>query len=137
MKAYFDSLYEHIGLLFYAIASERGKPDTTEFLSLKHMVEADWGLPSDDRLPIENNLSQHLYSGLQSAFENSIHPESAFDCFRDYYQVHAISFGDALKAKIIATAHSITSEFPVKVPGSGFADRLEVRFSIRSEFSAS
>jgi hypothetical protein len=135
MKVYFDSLFEHIGLLFYAIGAERGKPEPAEYLSLKKMVEADWGLPSDDRGPVENHLAHHLYSGLRSAFESSINPEHAFDCFRDYYQVHALSCGDALKAKIIATAHSIAREFPVKVPGSGLADRLELLFSHRPEFS--
>ena len=124
MKIYFEDVYENIGNLFYALASEHGKLNKVTFDKLKRLVDQQW-YPAGKEMTLESHLLQCLHSALEKAFNASKDPEQAFLHFKNYFTIHSEPFGQALRSRIFATSNTIASEFSGNGKKSDFLKGLE------------
>jgi hypothetical protein len=124
MKVYFEHIHEHIGYLFYAIASEHGKLNAVTFDKLKRVVDQQW-YPVSNGISVESNLTNYLQSGMQNAYDTLMTSREAFDLFKSYYDIHSLPFGKFLRSKIFATANTIASESSGNGAKSEFITSLE------------
>lgn len=124
MKINFEQIYQHIGTLFYAIASERGKLNAITYDTLRRLVEHEWSVtPELDSLEV--HMIDCLRSATRNAFDEALTAETAFGQFTAYFSLHSIPFGKPLRAKILATAKTIAAQFSGSEKPSGFVDTLE------------
>lgn len=130
MKVYFEDIYEHIGYLFYAVASERMKLNTESLDKLMRLVDQQW-YPAGNGTTLEAHLAGELHSGCRKAMNSIMSPEQAFDHFQQYYEVHALPFGQPLRSKILATVKTLAAEFFGNGTKSHFVARLEGMFEMK------
>ena len=110
MKVYFEHMYEHIGYLFYALATEHGKLNGVTLEKLIRLIDQQW-YPPDNGTTIESHLASHLHSGVRKAFDTSMPAFEAFDYFKSYFDIHGDPYGQPLRSKMFATANTIAAEF--------------------------
>jgi hypothetical protein len=111
MKANFESLYEHVGYLFYALACEQRDLSDYDLARLeREIVEA---LP-----PIANveptlhyTLLRKMIDAIGQSQKESLTSNNAFELFEDYYFVHHGNFGPMFQDKIVCAANAISHEF--------------------------
>lgn len=132
MKVYFEHIYEHIGYLFYAIASERGKLNAVSLDKLNRLIDQQWH-PAGNGATIETHLAACLHAGIRTAIDSAMSPEEAFDLFHNYYEVHTLPFGQPLRLKIQATANTLAAEFSGNGTRSHFIEALEKLLEVRSK----
>jgi hypothetical protein len=111
MKVTFESLYEHIGYLFYALASEFHKLSSYEDSKLNELIEEHWKVLHPKDAPLHHHLNEHLHTGVHNAMTASLLPDQAFKIFEDYYLVHKRSFGDTLRDKIQKCSDQIVHDY--------------------------
>lgn len=130
MKVYFEHIYEHIGYLFYAIASEHGKLNAASLDKLTRLIDQQW-YPAGNGSTIEARLVGYLHSGLRNAMDSAMSADRSFDYFHDFYEVHALPFGLPLRSKILATGNTLASEFSGNGTRSHFIHELEKLFEVK------
>lgn len=111
MKVDFEILYEHVGYLFYALASEFHKLSSYEDSKLNQLIDQHWRVLHPNESPLDLRLNEHLHNGLHKAMSATWGPGQAFKMFEDFYFVHRISFGEALRAKIEKCSEEIVREY--------------------------
>jgi hypothetical protein len=111
MKVDFQILYEHVGYLFYALASEFHKLSPSEDGKLNELIDRHWKVLHPKEAPLHLCLNEHLHTGVRNARAASWHPDYAFTAFEDFYLVHRISFGDTLTEKIQKCSDEIVHRF--------------------------
>jgi uncharacterized protein YejL (UPF0352 family) len=111
MKANFEILYEHIGYLFYALASEFHKLSSYEDSKLNELINEHWKILDSKEAPLQLLLNEHLHNGVHNAMSVSWNPDQAFRMFEDFYLVHRISFGDTLREKIQKCSDEIVHDY--------------------------
>jgi hypothetical protein len=124
MKANFEHIYEHIGVLFYAIASEHRKLNGVSYEKLGRLTEQQWYVSADVN-SLEARLVECLQGGMRDSFNNTTLPDAAFGQFSTYFSIHNLPFGRLLRAKILTTAKLIASEFSGNAVKSDFICQLE------------
>lgn len=124
MKVYFEHIYEHIGYLFYAVATERRKLNPVSFGKLRRVIDLQWSSSTNGQTT-ESNLLGYLHSGLRNAFDTSMDSVKAFDDFTSYYDIHNVPFSSTLRSKIFNTAKTISSEFSGNGKESEYLKYLE------------
>jgi hypothetical protein len=112
MKVNFESIFEHIGYLFYGLACRNGDLSTAQFLKLSDLIEATWRAKTSGDPGIYLHLVDCIHGGISYAQENGFDSQEAMVSFTNYYQNHSGPFGEPLKEKIFATASAIVKEFP-------------------------
>lgn len=119
MKTSFEKLYEHVGYLFYALAAEHGKLSSADYLKLKEIIDRYWAGSAHGDLRLQPylngyvlSLNGYLLSGVRNAIDEGMDADEAFLFFENYYAVHKLFFGSALKEKIALTDNSIAAVFP-------------------------
>jgi hypothetical protein len=111
MKVDFEILYEHIGYLFYALASEFHKLSSYEDSKLNELIEEHWKVLHPTEAPLHVRLNEHLHTGVHNAMAALWNPDHAFKAFDDFYLVHRISFGDTLREKIQKCSDEIVHDY--------------------------
>lgn len=111
MKVNFEILYEHIGYLFYALASEFHKLSSYEDSKLNELIDNHWKVLHPEEAPLHLRLNEHLHTGVRNAMAASWDPDQAFALFEDFYLLHGISFGGSLREKIQKCSDEIVHEF--------------------------
>ena len=87
MKADFEILYEHIGYLFYALASEFHVLSYYENRKLNELIDEHWKVLHPMEAPLHLRLNEHLHTGVHKAMSASWSSEHAFKMFEDFYCV--------------------------------------------------
>lgn len=128
MKIYYENIYEHIGKLFYALASEEKLLTLTDYCKLKKIIEKEWEEMSSGDQGIQAHLVAYLYSGIKACIESSISPEKAFELFENNYLLHRVQFSPYFKERILVVARSITHEFSPDGISSRFQKELKSLF---------
>lgn len=129
MRVYFDQIYERIGWLFYAVASEKEKLSDTNSARLLQIIDQQWKPTPDSDAMLQRHLLDYLKYGLRNAIDNASRPDEAFNRFRLYFGLHSLPFGKDLRARILATARLIAMEFNGKETNSDFINSLETLFA--------
>jgi hypothetical protein len=112
MKVNFESLYEHIGYLFYGLACRNGELSTAQFAKLADLIEANWRPAINGDPGIYLHLVDCIHGGIRYAQENDFDSEEAMSSFSNYYEIHPLPFSEPLKEKVLASAALIVMEFP-------------------------
>ena len=114
MKVNYQSLYENLGYLFYAIADADHHVHKAEEESLKSAINNIW-------LPMENtsdefgtDAAHYIYIAFDYLQAEDSEPSVAFQKFKEYYENHSQYFDDTLKKKIMLTADAIADSFAGK-----------------------
>lgn len=129
MKVNFENIYEHIGYLFFALASKDGELPTDRLNKLTELIENIWR-PITIGDPILNmNLVNCIHTGVKYAIQNEMSAEHAMTSFIDYYRIHSLPFSKALKEKILASSIQIIKEFPAGRNGLRVQSEIEKLFN--------
>jgi hypothetical protein len=113
MKANFESIYEHVGYLFYALASEDKKLSFTDFDTLKSVIAQNWKPAINSETGLQCHLVDCIYNSLWVGFHNHMDSNTAFELFDNFYLVHELNFANSFRDKIFVTANAIVHEFTV------------------------
>ena len=101
-------LYQHIGKLFYAIASADGTIRNEEILGLEKMIKKYW--MADQHKP---NASL-IYDGFNDQLMKKTDPETCFNDFMEYRKSSPHKFTEELRSAIVKSAHEIAASFSNK-----------------------
>jgi hypothetical protein len=114
MKIENRDIYEQIGNLFYAVATDQHVAPM-ELAKLKSLISKDW-LPRNPEAMISDET--HWILLVLDALEGANVPSDiAYKNFKTFYQVHAEVFRKEVRQRIYDTCEEITKVFhPEKVP---------------------
>jgi len=111
MKANFESLYDHIGYLFYALASEQKTLSKYDMKRLETEISESWQPLTSAEASLHYSLIKHLNNTITNCQSDGLTSSNAFEVFEDYYSIHYANFGDDLQHKILAAANEVSHEF--------------------------
>lgn len=111
MKVNYENIYEHIGYLFYALASGKGKLSSAELVRLTDMIEKTWKPITNGDPVLHMHLVDCIHAGVRYAIDNLMRPDHALTSFCDYFRIYSLPFSKTLKEKIIGSAVLILKEF--------------------------
>jgi hypothetical protein len=119
MKANFQTIYESIGYLFYALGAKHGKLSCEEYERLKGLICQKWQpeLTSyhirhlNTYESLQTDLIDHIHMAVKKAYENQLCGHQAFEYFKDYYCQHTTPYGESLKENMISTSKQIARAF--------------------------
>lgn len=112
MKVDFESIYRHIGHLFYGLAFNAKNPTVEQVVKLTDLIETIWKPVAGGDAGLHLHLVDCIHDGIRSAIENGMSSGQALSSFNTYYQIHPLPFGQSLKEKIMATVLAIVNEVP-------------------------
>jgi hypothetical protein len=131
MKVHFELIYEHIGQLFYAVASERSKLDPITYDTLKRLIDQEWNSKVNGDSTLQSHLLDNLHAGVHNAMRDLLSAEHAFENFVTYFALHSFPFSEPMRSKILSTAKTIASEFSGGTK-SEFVSKLETVLELKS-----
>jgi hypothetical protein len=111
MKANFEALYDHIGYLFYALASEQKTLSKYDMKKLEAEISESWQPLTSAEASLHYSLIKHLNNTITNCQSDGLTCNNAFEVFEDYYSIHHSNFGDNLQHKILAAANEVSREF--------------------------
>jgi hypothetical protein len=112
MKYNFESLYEHIGYLFYGLVSRNGRISATDLLKLTELVDTTWKpAPTGDQT-LSVHLADVIHRGIRYASTNMMTTPRSIDSFKSYFTIHSLAFSGVLRDRILNTVSTIIKEFP-------------------------
>jgi hypothetical protein len=133
MKVNFEDIYEHIGFLFFAVASRaKGRLSPSALIKLTEIIEKEWRPVSGGDVALNMHLVDCIHAGVRYAMDNLTAPSSALESFRNYYTIHALPFGKALREKIISSALKIETEFSSRTQLNGSQHDLAELMHLKS-----
>lgn len=107
----YETLYEKLGHLFYAIASADKHVQPAEFERLKSLVSKEW-LPLEDSTDEFGTDAAHYISIAFDYLSNEgISSEDSFAVFSSYYELNAKKIPDGIRKKVLSTATAIADAF--------------------------
>lgn len=111
MKYNFESLYEHIGYLFYGMLSRNGKISASDLLQLTELIDSVWKpeIARDARL--SDHLADCIHKGVRFASVNMMTSAHAIESFKNYYATHSLAFSALLREKITTSVSQINKQF--------------------------
>jgi hypothetical protein len=112
MKYNFESLYEHIGYLFYGLVSRNGRISATDLLKLTELIDNNWKPAQTGDQTLSVHLADVIHRGIRYASTNAMTTSHSIDRFKSYYSIHSLAFSDALRERIVTTVSTIIKEFP-------------------------
>jgi hypothetical protein len=129
MKYNFESLYEHIGYLFYGLVSRNGKISATDLLKLTELVDNTWkpGPTGDQTLSV--HLADVIHRGIRYASTNMMTTPRSIDSFKSYFTIHSLAFSSALRERILISVDTIIKEFPRNIDAGPIEGDLRQLFS--------
>jgi hypothetical protein len=131
MKANFESLYDHIGYLFYALATEQKPLSELDMKKLEIEISDSWQPFTKAESSLHYSFLKHLNNSINECFINDLSSNNAFEVFEDYYFIHRVNFGNGLQQKMLTAAKEISGDFFSSVKdekGSLLIDELKVLF---------
>jgi hypothetical protein len=111
MKVDFEILYEHIGYLFYALASEFHNLSPYEDSKLNELIDEHWKVLHTKETTLDLRLNEQLHAGVHNAMAALWGPDQAFQAFKCFYLIHKISFGEPLRKKIQKCSDEIVHDY--------------------------
>jgi hypothetical protein len=134
MKVDFDRISEHIGYLFYALASEDQKLLSSDLSRITDIIENVWkGQPNGDH-SLHGHLTHCINEGIRYALDNRMESAEALQSFKTYFLMHPMAFGSGLRSNILSSADQIIKEFQGR-SGSGVMER-ELQVLLQAPFAA-
>lgn len=112
MKYSFESLYEHIGYLFYGLIRRNGVISASDLLRLNELVDNGWKPQATGDQTLSVHLADCIHRGIRYAATNAMSTQHALQSFKQYYAIHALGFSAALRERILASVTEIVKEFP-------------------------
>lgn len=107
----YETLYEKLGHLFYAIASSDKHVHPAEFERLKTLVSKEW-LPLEDSTDTFGTDAAHYISiAFDYLSSEAVSSEEAFSVFSSFYEENTSRFTPPIKKKILSTAVAIADAF--------------------------
>lgn len=134
MKNFKREIFEQLGNLFYALASDQEVPPMASG-ELKMLLKKDW-LTEPQRVS-EDKVSEaaHLIGLTIDTLETDKTPaREAFRSFSVFYSEHREQFSAALKQKVMETAEGIMKIFP-SGKANAHLEELKILFSQASQSS--
>lgn len=125
MKVNFEDIYQHIGFLFYGLASRDGKLSSQDFSRLTEMLEKNWAHTGNGDPVLTMHLVDCMYEGILYAIGNAMSTDHALASFRTYYRIHPLPFSQVLKERIISSSMLISREFPQRPQHARIKEGLE------------
>jgi hypothetical protein len=111
MKANYESMYQHIGCLFYALASEERTLSTYDLNKLKtEIAETLQPLTTGDA-QFHYRLVKSIHDGINECHIDSLSGFNAFELFEDYYLVHHLNFSTTTQEQILQASNQISREY--------------------------
>jgi len=130
MKYNFESLYEHVGYLFYGMVSREGRISATDLLRLTEFVDKNWKPSASSDPGLSVHLADCILRGVRYASINGMKGPHALERFREYFVMHALGFSGTLREWILASVHAIRKEFQGNAESEGVEDILQRLFAI-------
>jgi hypothetical protein len=112
MKYNFESLYEHIGYLFYGLVSRHGKISASQLFRLTELIDNTWKPEPTGNQTLSVHLADCIHRGVRYASTNMMTTSTCVDSFKGYFIMHTLGFSAALRERIAASVHTIAKEFP-------------------------
>ena len=105
------AFYQHVGKIFYAIASADNTINEAEYNTLKSIVKSDWLLLDSCIDKADNNTSPiiDVFNWLDK--EQDYDSEICYMSFIDFKTKNEVLFTDEIKQLIIKTAGAIAASF--------------------------
>lgn len=125
MEIFKKEIFEHLGRVFYAIASEQ---DISVLASgeLKMLFRKEWLSTSPERLMDKVPEPAHLIGlKIDSLLAEQASPSEAFAEFEEYYIRNEEQVSIAFKQQILETADMILKTFPTPGKRNVYAERLK------------
>ena len=107
MKFDFEKIYEHIGYLFYGLASRDSNLTPSDLVKLTDFIEHWWKPDANGNHALYRHLTDCIHQGVKYAVDNKMPAHHALESFRTYFLIHAFAFGSALRSKILSAAPEI------------------------------
>jgi hypothetical protein len=111
MKANFEGIYEHIGYLFYALASEQRSLSEYDLKKLTLEIAEAWQPLTNVDSTLHDSLIKHMNDAITLCHNEAMPSNNAFELFEDYYFVHHGNFSQAFEDKILLVATELSHEF--------------------------
>jgi len=112
MKVNFEIIYEHVGYLFFALTQQKKKLSSEELMRLHRLVDTYWRQTPNGDITLYIHLTDCIHAGIKHATTEAWSSEAARHSFENYYKLHAMPFGTALKEKIFTFISILNKEFP-------------------------
>jgi hypothetical protein len=111
MKYNFESLYEHIGYLFYGMVSRNGKLSASDLLKLTELIDSLWkpDIAGDARL--SDHLADCIHRGVRFASVNLMSSPHSIESFKNYLATHSLAFSALLRERISTSVDQINQQF--------------------------
>jgi hypothetical protein len=129
MENFKREIFEQLGKLFYAVASDQHVSAMASG-ELKMLLRKDW-LTERER-PSEDKVSEaaHLIGlTVDTLAAGQVPGREAFSDFAAFYRIHQEQFSSALKQRILETAESIVKIFPDSGKKNAHIQELKMLFS--------
>jgi hypothetical protein len=130
MKYNFENLYEHVGFLFYGLVRSDGGISATDLIKLTEFVDTTWKPVASGDPTLSVHLADRILQGIRFASSNKMTTPHAFESFKEYFVLHALSFNVILRDRILASLQSIRKEFPGNSESNGIEEGLQRLFSV-------
>ena len=132
MKYNFETLYEHIGYLFYGLVSRDREISASDLLKLTEYVEVTWkpGASGDSLSGVYP--PDYILRGIRYASANRMPEQHALDSFKTYFIMHALGFGGTLREQILASVLTIGRGFQGNPESRNIGEDLQRLFAVPS-----
>ena len=128
MKNFKREIFEQLGNLFYAVASDQAIPPMASG-ELKMLLKKDWLTEPRDVSEDQVSEAAHLIGLTIDSLQTVKTPSrEAFSSFSAFYTGHQEQFSVALKQKVVETADEIVQIFPSE-KANAHVEELKILFS--------
>ena len=106
-----NTFYQKLGHLCYAIAAADNKVSKAEVAEVKRLVSEEWIQLEQSKDEFGADASFQIEIVFEWLMENAPKKEVAFSAFSEFYKSHPHFFTEKLKKKVLSTANSIATVF--------------------------
>ena len=110
MKYNFENIYEHLGYLFFSVATPRGELSADSYLTLRSIISQHW-LPAGADTTLDARLAMHIFKAIDTAVAEKVTRANALGYFKSFYHIHRMAFSASFRHKIIATINALAQVF--------------------------
>jgi len=130
MKYNFETLYEHVGYLFYGLISREGRISATDLLKLTEFVDKNWKPHASGDPTLSVHLADCILKGVRYASTNTMKSPRALESFKEYYIIHALGFSGMLRERIQSSVQMIKREFQGNAESNSIEADLQQLFAL-------
>ena len=129
MENFKREIFEQLGKLFYALASDQ-RVSAMASGELKMLLRKDWLTEPEHLSKDKVSEAAHLIGLTVDTMETEqVTSREAFSDFSAFYRIHQEQFSSALKQKIMETAEAIVEIFPGSGTKNAHMTELKILFS--------